>query len=198
MDNQPKTSGEDDTAPRFVAFDGVVRAADGDLADVAVAARRAQLRNPAASMLVFDLETGAVVDLDLRGTEQDILTRYSPQAPSVPGRGRPKLGVVAREVTLLPRHWDWLSRQPGGASVTLRRLVEAARKADSGGATSRARAEAAYRFMSAMAGDRPGFEDAARALFAGDRPRLTAIMSPWPADICEAALRLFDGAAGKA
>ena len=91
--------------------------------------------------------------------------------------------MVAREVTLLPRHWEWLARQPGGASITLRRLVEAARKGDTGAADARARTEAAYRFMAAMAGDLPGFEEAARALFAGDRARLEIHMSQWPPDI---------------
>ena len=145
-------------------------------------------------MIVFDLETGKVADLDLRGTEQEIVTRYTPQATSAPGRGRPKLGVVAREVTLLPRHWDWLARQPGGASVTLRKLVEAARKKDGGTTESRERIEAAYRFMSVMAGDLPAFEDGVRALFAGDRNRLAAVMSQWPSDIGDELLRLFDSA----
>jgi hypothetical protein len=169
-----------DAAPRFVAFEGVTRIAAGALADVAAAVGRAQASDPAAPLLVFDGATGRVVDLDLRGTEADVRSRY---APAPPRRGRPRLGVTAREVTLLPRQWDWLAAQPGGASVTLRRLVDAARKADAGAAESRARAEAAYRFMSAMAGDLPGFDEAARALFAGDSDRLAGLIGPWPADV---------------
>lgn len=140
---------------------------------------------------VFDRETGKAVDLDLRGAEPEIATRY--QAPPVPpqGRGRPKLGVVAREVTLLPRHWEWLAQQPGGASTALRRLVEAARAADGGATALRARTEAAYQFMAAMAGDLPGFEDGARALFAGDRPRFEQCISAWPADIRDETLRIL-------
>ena len=106
------------------------------------------------------------------------------------GRGRPKLGVVAREITLLPRHWDWLAAQPGGASATLRRLVENARR--DGGADGRQRAarEAAYRFLSAVAGNLPGYEEALRALFAGDAARFETQMADWPKDVRAYALRL--------
>jgi hypothetical protein len=99
------------------------------------------------------------------------------------GPGRPKLGVVAREVTLLPRHWAWLSSQPGGASVALRKLVEQARKDSQSQDQRRLSQEATYRFMSAMAGCLEGFEEAARALFAADRPRFEALTAPWPQDI---------------
>jgi len=179
--------------PRFVAFAGAVRIAAGELAETAAGARRAQDKDPGAAIVVFNRQTAEVVDLDLRGTEQDVAARYTRPQTSPGRRGRPKLGVVAREVTLLPRHWDWLARQPGGASVTLRRLVEAARKADAGAV--RARADAAYRFMSAMAGDLPGFEEAARALFAGERSRLSALLATWPADIGDEILRFLDGPA---
>ncbi len=175
----------------FVTFSGATRIAAGALAETAAAARRAQDQDPGAAILVFNRETGAVMDLDLRGSEQDVALRYAPPETSPARRGRPKLGVAAREVTLLPRHWDWLARQPGGASVTLRRLVEAARKADAGAAS--ARAETAYRFMSAMAGDLPGFEEAARALFAGERSHLDAHLAAWPTDIGDEISVLLDG-----
>jgi hypothetical protein len=174
-----------------VAFAGAVRIAAGELAETASAARRAQDEDPSAAIVIFNRDTAEVVDLDLRGTEQDVALRYARPETSPARRGRPKLGVVAREVTLLPRHWDWLARQPGGASITLRRLVEAARKADAGAA--RARTETAYRFMSAIAGDLPAFEEAARALFAGERSRLGALLAAWPADIGDEIWRLLDG-----
>ncbi|MFN3514412.1 MAG: DUF2239 family protein [Phenylobacterium sp.] len=177
---------------RFVVFAGPLRISAGGLAEAAAAARRAQDEDPAAAILVFDRDTARVVDLDLRGTEQEVAARYTPAEAPAARRGRPKLGVVAREVTLLPRHWDWLARQPGGASVTLRKLVEAARKADAGAA--RVRTEAAYRFMSAMAGDLPGFEEAARALFAGERSRLDDLMTAWPKDIADEVRGFLDGA----
>lgn len=176
---------------RFVAFARAVRIAAGDLAGTAAAVRRAQDEDPTAAIVVFNRDTAEVVDLDLRGNEQEVAARYAHGQSAPARRGRPKLGVVAREVTLLPRHWDWLARQPGGASVTLRRLVEAARKGDASAA--RARTDAAYRFMSAMAGDLPGFEEASRALFAGDRGRLAALLAAWPGDIGDEVRRFLDG-----
>ncbi|MCB1500596.1 MAG: DUF2239 family protein [Bauldia sp.] len=189
--NEPLESERPRTS--FVAFAGTACIAAGALSETAVAARRAQDEDPSAAILVFNRDTAEVVDLDLRGSEQDVAARYTPPTPSPARRGRPKLGVVAREVTLLPRHWEWLARQPGGASVTLRKLIEAARKDDAH--TARARTDTAYRFMSAMAGNLPGFEEAARALFAGDRGRLTALMAAWPPDIGREISRFLDGPA---
>ncbi len=128
--------------------------------------------------LVFEDETGRQVDLDSRGTDEDIRARY-PQAAR--GPGRPRLGVTPREVTLLPRHWDWLAAQPGGASVALRKLVEAASR-DPGAARKAAR-DAAYRFASALGGNQPGFEEAMRALYAGKRKRFGRQLEAWPPDI---------------
>ena len=106
------------------------------------------------------------------------------------GRGRPKLGVVAREVTLLPRHWDWLNSQPGGASVALRKLVEEARRASGDRDRIRAAQESAYHFMSAMAGNLPGFEEAARALFAYDRRGFGDLIAAWPEDVRDHVIKL--------
>jgi hypothetical protein len=174
----------------FVAFAGDTRLAAGELCYVAGAVRGALDATPGILPLVFRRETGEIVDLDLRGSVQDVTTRYSKSKSIAPKRGRPKLGVVAREVTLLPRHWDWLALQPGGASTTLRRLVEAAQKSTASAA--RARTEAAYKFMLAVAGDRPGFEDATRALFAGDHQKFREIVSRWPDDIADEALGQVD------
>lgn len=183
-----------DSTPTCTAFQGVRRIASGPLAEVALAAKRAA--DAGEAVLVFDDATSRPVELDLRGSEADVLTRLpapaeaGAEADAPRGPGRPKLGVVAREVTLLPRHWDWLAGQPGGASVTLRRLVEEARRAGEGRDRLRQAQEAAYRFMAAMAGDRPGFEEAARALFAPDRDRFAALTEAWPADIRDHARRL--------
>ncbi|MEO8927718.1 MAG: DUF2239 family protein [Caulobacteraceae bacterium] len=173
----------------FVAFAGTTRVAAGTLAEAAVEAKRAVESGGGVSVLVFSADTGRVVDLDLRGTEGEVLARHTPSSVAAAKRGRPKLGVVAREVTLLPRHWEWLARQPSGASVALRKLVEAARKVDIEAGPTRARAEAAYRFMSAMAGDLPRFEDATRSLFAGDRECLRRCIQGWPIDIRDQVLR---------
>lgn len=137
--------------------------------------------------LIFDDATGKPVDVDLRGSPEEVRARLEPAAR---GPGRPKLGVTAREVTLLPRHWDWLAAQPGGASVTLRRLVEEARRGGGGKERRRQAQDAAYRFMSAMAGDAPGYEEATRALYAGDGARFEAQTQAWPADVRDHARRL--------
>lgn len=173
------------------AFAGPERLAHGPVADVALAMKAALTRDPAASILTFDDATGRVIDLDLRGSDADVLARLS-AADDQPtrGRGRPRLGVVAREVTLLPRHWDWLSAQPGGASHALRRLVDEARRRDGGQSETRVAQETAYRFVSAMAGDLPGFEEATRALFANDAARFAQHSAAWPADIRDHAQKL--------
>lgn len=171
-----------------IAFSGPRKLAAGSAGTVALAVKAALAANPAQQILVFDAVTSRPIDFDLRGDAAAILARLAPQplietetAPVRPGR--PKLGVVAREVTLLPRHWDWLASQPGGASVTLRKLVEAARR-QSGGAVDRRQAqEAPYRFMSAMTGNELGFEEATRALFAGDQMRFNDLIAAWPTDL---------------
>lgn len=140
-----------------------------------------RLRGKDAGVLVFDDATGRIVDLDWRAAPPLV----EDETPSPRKRGRPKLGVVPREVTLLPRHWDWLAQQPGGASQTLRRLVDDARKAGGERSGKRAAQERAYRFMSAIAGDFPGFEEASRRLFAGDGDGLEQTIASWPADVRE-------------
>jgi hypothetical protein len=171
-----------------IAFAGDTCIASGELSSVALAVKQAAARQRHEPILVFNAASSEPIDLDLRGSREDVLRRLPPAAlplqPDVPrGPGRPKLGVVAREVTLLPRHWDWLASQPGGASVALRKLVEHAARASVGKDRIRASQNAAYRFMSAMAGDRAGFEDAARALFAGDLAAFHELLAAWPVDI---------------
>ena len=158
-------------------------------------------RAPSSSVLIFDDATSELIEVDFRGTAAEVVRRLAsdephsatPEGETRRGPGRPRLGVVAREVTLLPRHWDWLNGQPGGASVALRRLVDDARRAN-GGDRRRRSQEAAYRFMSAMAGDRAGFEEATRALFAADRDGFASNTKEWPVDIRNHARMLADGA----
>lgn len=180
------------------AFAGQRVLARGPLPDVALAVKTETVARPEIAVLVFDDTSGKVVDLDLHGSDDDMLKRLGrgveplpAEEGAKPGRGRPKLGVVAREVTLLPRHWDWLAAQPGGASQALRRLVDQARTADEGRSARRAATDAAYRFMAAMAGDLAGFEEASRALFASDEARFREEAAGWPADISDHALRLW-------
>jgi hypothetical protein len=186
------------------AFAGPKRIASGPPELVALAAKAALNANE-GPLLMFDDVSGSLVDFDLRGTPEEIVARLAPEkSPEQPsqlarGPGRPKLGVVAREVTLLPRHWEWLNAQPGGASVALRKLVDTARATHAGADRRRMAQQSADRFMAAVAGNEPGYEQAARALYAGDRARFEEAMVAWPADVRDHALRLstaaFDGAA---
>ncbi len=184
------------------AFAGDRLLAAGPAPEVALALK-AVAGTAGVPLLVFEDQTGRQVDFDLSGTDEEIVARLvRPRArtgeerPERRGAGRPKLGVVAREITLLPRHWHWLAEQPGGASVTLRKLVDAARAADAGKGAVRAAQQAADRFMAAMLGNRPGYEEAARALYAGDRDRFLALSEPWPADLRDHARRLAEPAFG--
>jgi len=178
-----------------IAFNRSTKVGEGPLLQVALTAKQVVDRDSEASLLIFDDRTSALIEVDFRGSaddvsqrlkERDFETAPSPAAQtseSPAGPGRPKLGVVAREVTLLPRHWDWLNDQPGGASVALRKLVEEARRANEAKDKMRQTQEAAYRFMSALAGDLIGFEEATRALFAGNREAFEQRIQTWPADI---------------
>ncbi len=167
----------------FVVLSNSKAIAEGTLLDVARALWKLAQSDPTQMPLTFDRKTGAVVDLNISGSMHDVETRYAPQPEAEAKRGRPKLGVVAREITLLPRHWEWLAKQPGGASVTLRKLVEAARKNSSPEDDTRQRVNAAYKFMSAIGGDLPSFEEASRALFAGDFAKFGTCIAAWPSDI---------------
>ena len=195
-----------DSPDSYVAFVGHSRVASGALADVAREVRTRLDDDPASSIAVFNAITSAPMDLDLRGTPEEVAEKAAFLAAGFPGRafvvagpsktgpGRPKLGVVGREVTLLPRHWDWLSVQPGGASVTLRKLVETARKQGQGEQKIRHTQDTAHRFMYAIAGDLPGFEEAARALYAWDLSRLEELIGGWPPDIRDHVMAIVERA----
>jgi uncharacterized protein len=190
----------DKTRPHYTAFIGQQRLASGPLAEVAIAVMNASRRPAVPPIIIFADATGQPIDLDLRGTERDVIARLPQPVPDPEaateetteprGRGRPKLGVVAREVTLLPRHWEWLGAQPGGASVALRKLVEEARRANGDLDRTRAAREAVYRFMSVMAGNLAGFEEASRALFADDRRKFVGLIAGWPDDIRDHIVKL--------
>lgn len=170
--------------PQCSAFVRHQRVAAGSYAQVAAAL--VDLGLSAGSFLVFDDATGTQVDYPWPAgyaPEQPAPTDTDDEPPAVPTVGRPKLGVVAREVTLLPRHWAWLGQQRGGASAALRRLVDEARNVHACRDQMRYAKEASYRFMSAIGGDLPGFEDAARALFAQDAADFSKQIAHWPVDV---------------
>ena len=219
--NKPTVARPKQSSRRCAAFAGARCIASGDLRDVVRKTRKAIDKAPRAPVLIFDDASGEPIEIDFRGSSRDVLKRLaaSPHDDAAPdgragsqttlpsagagaagmggaGPGRPKLGVVGREVTLLPRHWDWLNSQPGGASVALRKLVEHARLANRGRDRVRRAQEVAYRVMAALAGNLPNFEEAARALFAADRPRFDQWTHPWPPDIRAYCRRLATDAFG--
>lgn len=188
------------------AFEGSRRIASGSLKDVALATKpvvdgwASSISPP--PILIFEDASSEVIELDWRGTLADVEARLNaldpvmtaampPEPAEAPpvmadaprGPGRPKLGVSAREVTLLPRHWEWLARQPGGSSVALRKLVETARLASETKDRVRHCGAVVYKFMSTMAGHEPGFEEASRALFAADAAGFAQRIAAWPADV---------------
>lgn len=176
----------------YSVFVGTVLLASGDLPAVLTAMKSRFDQDRGTLFLIFNDRTGKQVDFDLRGSLPEVLARYEP-APVRVGPGRPKLGVIAREVSLLPRHWEWLEQQPSGASAAIRRLVEDARKRDPGEQQARLAIEAAGRFLSAMAGSFPGYEEASRALYARNRSRFTNLIKEWPRDIRLHTQRLVRG-----
>jgi len=198
----PQTSAPPAPRPSLTLFEGYQVLARGSHVVVAQALAAAIRERRNGPVLAFDDHTGQVVDLDWRGSDGEIAVRYAaPEAPATSteeasstkarGPGRPRLGVTAREVTLLPSHWEWLATQRGGASVTLRRLVDDARRASATADRARAARDATYRFLHAIGGDLPGFEEVSRALFADDQLRMEALMVNWPADVRGYAQRLL-------
>jgi uncharacterized protein len=210
--NQPtRHTSEESPEISCTAFEGARRIASGALPEVAQRVKAVLDRGERGPVLIFDDATSEIVEVDFRGTAEDVAARLTarsgpevpsgpltaPEAPEAPAPrkpGRPRLGVVAREVTLLPRHWEWLNRQPGGASVALRKLVEEARRVNESKDRVRRSQEAAYRFMSAMAGNEPGFEEALRCLFSGDRASFDSLVDVWPIDVRDHARKLAAGA----
>ena len=181
------------TGSTFTAFQGETLLSNGDAVDVALAASAALRPGGTVSVLFFEDDTGRQIDFDLRGSDDEIATRLRSPAPAEEAprsRGRPRLGVVAREITLLPRHWDWLAEQPGGASVALRKLIDTARGSGEARMLVRRAQEAADRVMTAMLGNQPGYEEASRALYSGDRSKFVTLTEPWPVDLRDYVRRL--------
>lgn len=191
------------------AFEGSRLIASGELVEVALKVKKEIDRGGREPILIFDNQTSRPIEVDFRGKAEDVRKRLLGETDSgarpgakprdakeTRGPGRPKLGVVAREVTLLPRHWDWLNRQPGGASVALRKLVEEARHGNEARDRVRQSQEAAYRFMTTMAGNLPGYEEATRELFAGNAERFHQLIEDWPKDVRDHSEKLASGALG--
>lgn len=185
----------------YTAFADTRLVATGSIEEVALKTK-AWLAQDGAPVLVFEDHTGQQLDLDLRGSDDEALERLqqhpwlqrqAPREEKRTGPGRPKLGVVSREVSLLPRHWDWLNEQPGGASVTLRKLVEEKMKQSPGKDRVRRSRDAASKFMWAMGGNLPDFEEASRAFSRREYARFEQLIESWPGDVRAHVLRLVEG-----
>jgi hypothetical protein len=174
---------------RYSAFDGLTHIATGDLATVVGRAKEYLHDHDATSVLLFDNRTGGRDEIDEHRDVDELLRRAAPKE-GTRGRGRPKLGVECGEVCLLPRHWEWLAAQPRSASATIRRLVDAARKAETPEDRLRERIDAIGAFMWAVTGDLPGFEEATRALYARDWARFDTFTADWPEDVRDHLQRL--------
>src|SRR5262249_47731929 len=111
----------------YTSFAGDRLIASADLRTTLLRTKQHLDGDGSASVLIFEDQTGRQVNFDFRGTPQEVLER-SDAVKTRTGPGRPRLGVVSREVSLLPRHWEWLEQQPSGISAALRRLVDEARK----------------------------------------------------------------------
>lgn len=167
----------------------------GSLEKVVLKVKNQVEQHPASAILIFSDSTGKEMDFDFSGSEDDVLRRLEKfigknEPQSVSGPGRPKLGVVSREVSLLPRHWEWLSNQPGGASVTLRRLIDETKKQTSSRELIKQAQERAYKFMTTMAGNLSNYEESLRALFSKDKKLFEDLISDWPKDIKKHTLKL--------
>ena len=180
------------------AFNGKKLIASGDVREVVLKSKEVLDRDEHAQILIFDDLSGEQIEADFRGTAADVAQRLENSAPAADREarrpGRPKLGVVAREVTLLPRHWEWLAKQPGGASVALRKLVEHGIKTNRDQDGVRRAQDVTYRFLSAMAGNEPGFEEAIRALFGGQQHRFSELIESWPTGIRDHTKKLAEAA----
>ena len=189
-----------DQTRTFTGFLGEARITSGPLETVLPALKTRFDEGENCLVLIFDDESGRQVDFDLRGTLREVIARATP-SPAPPaarvGPGRPKLGVVSREVSLLPGHWEWLERQPNGASAALRRLVDQAAKRDPGEQRARRAMESAGRFLSAMAGNLPNYEEASRALYRANRGQFEELIGAWPQDIRQHACRMAQDAFGE-
>ncbi len=176
-----------DNAPRYLAFAGAKLVAEGEVSEVLPTIKLRFDRSPSDTVFVFDVTTGRQTDFDLRGTLEDALARV--HVGEHRGPGRPRLGVKSREVALLPRHWAWLEEQPSGISAAMRRLVEDAMKKAPGPERARRIRAALSNVLTALAGDRPHYEEATRALFKNDVERFEQLVARWPGDLRDYAVR---------
>lgn len=181
----------------YAAFKKEKLIAEGDLKKVILKTKRELMRSPESAILIFSNETGKTMDFNFQGSENEVLSRLEvflePKIEIDPKEkkvGRPSLGVISREVSLLPKHWEWLACQSGGASAEIRRLVEKAMKQTQAASTVKMAQEKTFRFLNTIAGNFPNFEEAIRSLYRRDLNAFEQIIKFWPVDIKDHALHL--------
>ncbi len=169
---------------RYSSFIGDRHLFTGDLKGMLSQTHAYISRHGEEGLLIFDNFSGRQIDYNFRVSLEELLGKELPPTPKK-GPGRPRLGVVCGEISLLPRHWDWLQRQRQSASATIRRLIEAAMKEASPEEKTREAIDAAGKFLWTMAGNLSDFEEASRALYAQKWHILDAITAAWPEDIAK-------------
>lgn len=178
-----------ETLNTYTAFEDHKILSKGSLEDVVLKVKKRFEKSPASQIVIYSDATGKSMDFNFHGSEKEVLKRLevytTPESATAvsSGPGRPKLGVISREVSLLPKHWEWLATQSGGASNTLRKLVEESMKKTSGVNTVKTAQERTYKFMSVEAGDLENYEEALRALYRKDKERFSSEIKTWPRDV---------------
>lgn len=165
-------------ANRYTAFRGDTRIITDSLFNVALALQKQSEMN----VLVFNDQTGQQIDLDLSGSEDDLKQRYT-EVEYVKKVGRPKLGVISREITLQQKHWNWLDQQSSSASAVIRKLIDKELNDPSSESNIMLAKQAIDHFMLAMLGNMPNYEEATRALYQGNKSHFLALIHNYPKDL---------------
>ncbi|MBT78986.1 MAG: hypothetical protein CL587_01170 [Alteromonadaceae bacterium] len=161
----------------YIAIHNKTLIAQGELPAVI---RETVKQFPDAEPYLFKLDDGKRTDIDWRGDAEEVISRLPASLmPQAKKRGRPKLGVKSKEVTLLPEHWEWLSLQRGGASTTLRKLIDAVMAQMTPEQERRIKQDQLYNMMRVFE-DEAGFEASSRALYRLDETAFTQAIANWP------------------
>lgn len=178
-----------DKIETYTAFDNTSIIAHGSLRDVILKTKKILGKSENSSFLIFSDSTGKTIDFNFQGTEKEILKRLeifvsnSDEKIELARPGRPKLGVISREISLLPRHWEWLATQSSGASSSIRNLIEDAIKKSTSKVSLKQQQEKVYRVMTTLAGDLDGYEEAIRSLYKRDRESFIKFTKGWSKDL---------------
>lgn len=179
-----------------IAFSGDIKISSGPILKVAEATKKHLIKKPNSDIQIFDHDTGQFLEVDFRGSLSQVVERMKKsfiiETEKIRGPGRPKLGVVSKEITLLPKHWDWLNLQANGASGSIRKLIDEAMKRNVAKDELKRSQNSVYKFMTIMAGNYPLYEEALRAFYANDNAKFKYIITNWPKDVRDHLLKMTD------